>query len=29
VRGGAVGLFAQSDKERQNDWRFQDIVVVD
>lgn len=29
ARGGAIGLFAQSDKERQSDWRFQDIVVVD
>jgi hypothetical protein len=28
-RGGAVGLFAQSDKERQMEWRFTDIVVVD
>ena len=28
-RGGAFGLFAQSDKERQNTWRFLDIVVVD
>lgn len=29
ARGGAVGLFAQSDKERSSDWRFQDIAVVD
>ena len=28
-QGGAVGLFAQSDKERTNAWRFSDIVVVD
>jgi hypothetical protein len=27
--GGAVGLFAQSDKERQNDWRFLSVAVVD
>jgi hypothetical protein len=27
--GGAVGLYAQSDKERQNTWRFLDIVVVE
>lgn len=29
ARGGAVGLFAQSDKERANTWRFLDIAVVD
>jgi hypothetical protein len=28
ARGGAVGLVAESDKERQNAWRFLDIMVL-